>query len=147
MTFRWKDYRVKAGGKGKTRYKAMSLSPQQFMRRFLLHVLPGGFHRIRHCGHAMVILQTFVRGAVIRARHHDRSSESEPARDADHHKVVGRLASYVRACAGGPAMRQPCPPTAPPPAPVCSSLTCEVTSTVPTLVAPSVHQRSNHHSV
>jgi hypothetical protein len=46
VTFRWKDYRAK----GKTRYKAMTLSPEEFMRRFLLHVLPSGFHRIRHYG-------------------------------------------------------------------------------------------------
>ena len=46
VTFRWKDYRAK----GKTRYKAMTLSPKEFMRRFLLHVLPAGFHRIRHYG-------------------------------------------------------------------------------------------------
>ena len=46
ITFRWKDYRAKE----KTRHKAMTLSPQEFMRRFLLHVLPGGFHRIRHYG-------------------------------------------------------------------------------------------------
>lgn len=46
VTFRWKDYRAK----GKTRHKAMTLNPQEFMRRFLLHVLPGGFHRIRHYG-------------------------------------------------------------------------------------------------
>jgi hypothetical protein len=46
VTFRWKDYRAK----GKTRYKAMTLAPEEFMRRFLLHVLPSGFHRIRHCG-------------------------------------------------------------------------------------------------
>jgi Putative transposase/Transposase zinc-binding domain len=114
VTFKWKDYRAK----GKTRYKAMTLAPEEFMRRFLLHVLPGGFHRIRHygllangsrkanlalarellhvmpaqaapvdkdeqagelpvaappafvcrhCGHAMMILQTFVRGELIRA--------------------------------------------------------------------------------
>jgi Putative transposase len=50
VTFRWKDYRVKGGAKGKTRHKAMTLSPPEFMRRFLLHVLPGGFHRIRHYG-------------------------------------------------------------------------------------------------
>jgi hypothetical protein len=36
--------------KGRTRYKAMTLAPEEFMRRFLLHVLPGGFHRIRHYG-------------------------------------------------------------------------------------------------
>lgn len=46
VTFRWKDYRVK----GRTRYKTMTLSAEEFMRRFLLHVLPGGFHRIRHYG-------------------------------------------------------------------------------------------------
>jgi hypothetical protein len=109
VTFRWKDYRAK----GKTRHKVMTLSPQEFMRRFLLHVLPGGFHRIRHygllangsrranlrlarellhvaplppdqatgeqsdepaptfvcahCGHAMVVLQVFLRDCSIRA--------------------------------------------------------------------------------
>jgi Putative transposase len=46
VSFRWKDYRAK----GKTRYKAMTLDPGEFMRRFLLHVLPGGLHRIRHYG-------------------------------------------------------------------------------------------------
>jgi hypothetical protein len=46
VTFRWKDYRAK----GHTRHKAMTLAPEEFMRRFLLHVLPGGFHRIRHYG-------------------------------------------------------------------------------------------------
>ena len=46
VTFRWKDYRLK----GRTRYKTMTLSAPEFMRRFLLHVLPGGFHRIRHYG-------------------------------------------------------------------------------------------------
>lgn len=46
VTFRWKDYRAK----GRTRHKTMTLEPQEFMRRFLLHVLPVGFHRIRHYG-------------------------------------------------------------------------------------------------
>jgi hypothetical protein len=46
VTFRWKDYRAT----GKTRYKAMTLTADEFMRRFLLHVLPSGFHRIRHYG-------------------------------------------------------------------------------------------------
>ncbi len=108
VTFRWKDYRAK----GRTRHKTMTLEPGEFMRRFLLHVLPGGFHRIRHygflancnrsgslalarqllhappapeplpadarddtpptficshCGHPMVVVQTFVRGGSIRA--------------------------------------------------------------------------------
>jgi len=114
VTLRWKDYRAK----GKTRYKPMTLAPEEFMRRFLLHVLPGGLHRIRHygllangarksnlalarellhvlpeqvvpvnsktdaaevtiaappaficrhCGHAMIIVQTLMRGRSIRA--------------------------------------------------------------------------------
>ena len=46
VTFRWKDYR----SKGKTRHKTMTLESDEFMRRFLLHVLPSGFHRIRHYG-------------------------------------------------------------------------------------------------
>ncbi|BCF95168.1 IS91 family transposase [Paraburkholderia largidicola] len=46
VSFRWKDYREK----GRTRYKAMTLESSEFMRRFLLHVLPAGFHRIRHYG-------------------------------------------------------------------------------------------------
>jgi hypothetical protein len=46
VTFRWKDYRAK----GRTRHKTMTLATGEFMRRFLLHVLPGGFHRIRHYG-------------------------------------------------------------------------------------------------
>jgi hypothetical protein len=117
VSFRWKDYRANKGGRGKPRHKAMTLSPPEFMRRFLLHVLPGGFHRIRHygllangnrrdnlalareslhvappsldesadkpvdepsavpvptfvcahCGHAMVVLQVFLRDCSIRA--------------------------------------------------------------------------------
>ena len=46
VTFRWKDYRVE----GPARYKTMTLATDEFIRRFLLHVLPGGFHRIRHYG-------------------------------------------------------------------------------------------------
>ncbi len=43
---RWKDYRAK----GRTKHKTMTLAPGEFIRRFLLHVLPSGFHRIRHYG-------------------------------------------------------------------------------------------------
>ncbi len=46
VTFRWKDYRAK----GQTRHKTMTLEHDEFIRRFLLHVLPSGFHRIRHYG-------------------------------------------------------------------------------------------------
>jgi hypothetical protein len=46
VTFRWKDYRIDGPG----RWKTMRLHPHEFIRRFLLHVLPKGFHRIRHYG-------------------------------------------------------------------------------------------------
>jgi hypothetical protein len=46
VTFRWKDYR----SKGRERQKVMTLSSDEFIRRFLIHVLPSGFHRIRHYG-------------------------------------------------------------------------------------------------
>lgn len=46
VSFRWKDYRAK----GRTRHKTMTLTADEFMRRFLLHGLPTGFHRIRHYG-------------------------------------------------------------------------------------------------
>jgi hypothetical protein len=44
VRFGWKDYRD--NGKRKT----MTLETGEFIRRFMLHVLPDGFHRIRHCG-------------------------------------------------------------------------------------------------
>jgi hypothetical protein len=46
VSFRWKDYRID----GLARWKTMTLAPFEFIRRFLLHVLPKGFHRIRHYG-------------------------------------------------------------------------------------------------
>ena len=46
VTFKWKDYRIK----GRNRLKTMTLDAAEFIRRFLLHVLPSGFHRIRHYG-------------------------------------------------------------------------------------------------
>ena len=46
VAFRWKDYRIH----GPDRWKTMRLHPHEFIRRFLLHVLPKGFHRIRHYG-------------------------------------------------------------------------------------------------
>ena len=46
VTFSCKDYRIEGPG----RYKTMTLKPDEFIRRFLIHVLPNGFHRIRHCG-------------------------------------------------------------------------------------------------
>ena len=46
VTFKFKDYRIEGPG----RYKTMTVTPSEFIRRFMLHVLPKGFHRIRHYG-------------------------------------------------------------------------------------------------
>ena len=46
VAFRWKDYRIKSGD----RQKVLRLATPEFIRRFLIHVLPDGFHRIRHYG-------------------------------------------------------------------------------------------------
>src|ERR1700737_3835079 len=46
ITFKYKDYRIQ----GPERYKHMTLATDEFIRRFLMHVLPAGFHRIRNYG-------------------------------------------------------------------------------------------------
>jgi hypothetical protein len=46
VTFKWKDCRRE----GRERYAVMTLDTHQFIRRFLMHVLPQGFHRIRYYG-------------------------------------------------------------------------------------------------
>jgi hypothetical protein len=46
VTFKYKDYRID----GPSRYKTMTLATDEFIRRFLIHVLPKGLHRIRHYG-------------------------------------------------------------------------------------------------
>src|SRR5947209_19768639 len=46
VTFKYKDYRLD----GSARYKTMTLATDEFIRRFLIHVLPKGLHRIRHYG-------------------------------------------------------------------------------------------------
>jgi len=61
VAFRWKDYRIKSGD----RQKFMCLATPEFIRRFLIHVLPDGFHRIRHYG----LLASAARKAnIIRIR-------------------------------------------------------------------------------
>jgi len=61
VSFRWKDYRIE----GSDRWKTMTLTPHEFIRRFLMHVLPSGFHRIRHYG----LLASGARAAnIARAR-------------------------------------------------------------------------------
>jgi hypothetical protein len=61
VTFTWKDYRAE----GRDRHKVMTLATHEFIRRFLLHVLPDGFHRIRHSG---LFANGQRREAIARAR-------------------------------------------------------------------------------
>jgi predicted Zn-ribbon and HTH transcriptional regulator len=82
VTFKWKDYRID----GSDRYKRMTLAADEFIRRFLIHVLPKGLHRIRHYG-------LFAKGAcadnIARAREllAAPKPQGEPVDDAaDHNK-------------------------------------------------------------
>jgi hypothetical protein len=50
VTFRWKDYRARGKAPGKSWIKSMTLPAEEFIRRFLIHVVPSSFHRIRHYG-------------------------------------------------------------------------------------------------
>ncbi len=61
VTFKYKDYR----SKGRERQKTMTLKPHEFIRRFLIHVLPTGFHRIRHYG---LFANANRAGNIVRAR-------------------------------------------------------------------------------
>jgi predicted RNA-binding Zn-ribbon protein involved in translation (DUF1610 family) len=76
VTFKWKDYRAK----GRCRYKTMTLATDEFMRRFLLHVLPSGFHRIRHYG---LIANTARKDNLARARELLMSEQSVPSTEAE----------------------------------------------------------------
>jgi hypothetical protein len=111
VTFRWKDYRAK----GRTRYKTMTLAPAEFMRRYLLHVLPGGFHRIRHYG----LLANGTRTASLaRARQlldapapPAPSVEDDPGTDAPPPRVICRHCGHpllvVETLARGASIRAP----------------------------------------
>ncbi len=61
VTFRWKDYRLD----GRDRQKRLTLATDEFIRRFLIHVLPKGFHRIRHYG---LLARGACAGNIERAR-------------------------------------------------------------------------------
>jgi hypothetical protein len=77
VTFKWKDYRIE----GRDRYKQMTLATDEFIRRFLIHVLPKRFHRIRHYG---LLANTSGADNIARAREllAAPKPQSEPA-DAD----------------------------------------------------------------
>jgi Putative transposase/Transposase zinc-binding domain len=93
VNFKWKDYRRD----GRDRYKTMTLDAQEFIRRFLIHVLPRGFHRIRHYG----LFASAARAKniarireLLGAAHADKA---EPAELADQTPV----SSHQCPCCGG----------------------------------------------
>ena len=88
--FRWKDYRAK----GRTRQKTMTLSADEFMRRFLLHVLPTGFHRIRHYG---LLANAGRRESLAKARALLKVPPPEPVSDES---VPSPLPTFVCRCCG-----------------------------------------------
>jgi hypothetical protein len=91
VTFKWKDYRAN----GHDRQKVMRLETPEFIRRFLIHVLPSGFHRIRHTG--------FLANGVRRARIADiREFLKAPSEQAEDDGKKSRDHAT-------PALRQPCP--------------------------------------
>ncbi len=94
VTFRWKDYRAK----GRDRQKIMTLGVHEFIRRFLIHVLPQGFHRIRYYG-------LFANGG--RAENLDRTREllcvPTPQREPDNVNAdEPPMLSYPCPSCGGP---------------------------------------------
>ena len=97
VAFRWKDYRIKTGD----RQRVMRLATDEFIRRFLLHVLPDGFHRIRHYG----LLAGATRKATI-ARIRTLLGEASPARDRDPQspgvEVIPLTLRQPCPCCGGP---------------------------------------------
>ena len=92
IAFRWKDYRIEGPG----RWKTMSLLPHEFIRRFLIHVLPKGFHRIRHYG----LFANGNRAANI-AKARALLAVAAPAKVAEPEKVVVPSEPRVLPC--------PCP--------------------------------------
>lgn len=92
VTFRWKDYRAA----GATRHKTMTLAADEFMRRFLLHVLPGGFHRIRHYG---LIANSGRRENLARARELLHVAPAPPKDDAP---AEPAQPAFVCPCCGAP---------------------------------------------
>jgi hypothetical protein len=83
VTFRWKDYRIK----GRDRLKTMTLESGEFIRRFLLHVLPTGFHRIRHYGLFAGAVRTRnidrVRQLLAASTNSSERSRAQPDREAE----------------------------------------------------------------
>jgi hypothetical protein len=95
IAFRWKDYRVD----GPDRWKTMRLHPHQFIRRFLLHVLPKGFHRIRHYG-LFAATNRAESIATARALLNVAPPDAAPQQQPDVAPDTPRLLPYPCPCCG-----------------------------------------------
>ena len=93
VAFRWKDYRIDGPG----RWKTMRLHPHEFIRRFLLHALPRGFHRIRHYG---------LFAGTVRARNIERVRQALAAPKAPGKRSSAEVDSDAEP--PSPASRCPC---------------------------------------
>jgi hypothetical protein len=83
VTFRYKDYRIEGTG----RYKIMTLKPGEFIRRFLMHILPKGVHRIRHYG----LLASAGKADII-ARARELIAAATPAQTAQKQQAADSAA-------------------------------------------------------
>ena len=97
VTFKYKDYRLD----GSARYKTMTLPTDEFIRRFLIHVLPKGFHRIRHYG-----LLAKANHAANIARARELLGAPSPAKEPDSQPPEANATDQPR------ALPRPCPAAA-----------------------------------
>ena len=95
VTFKWKDYRAKQ----QYQHKTMTLTSDEFMRRFLLHILPSGFHRIRHYG---LLANTTRKENLARARELLMVKKTIETADADIAVGSDESVTYVCPDCGAP---------------------------------------------
>jgi hypothetical protein len=113
VTFRWKDYRTE----GPDRYKTMTLATGEFIRRFLIHVLPRGFHRIRHYG---LFAKASCAENIARAR--ELLAAPKPPGDGAEGAAVEQTPTLPCPCCGGRMViieifKRGCAPRTPPTTP------------------------------
>ena len=116
VTFRYKDYRRESA----ERYRTMTLPTDEFIRRFLLHVLPRGFHRIRHYG---LLASSGRRDNLARARELLGAPTPPPAPEPDEVEPANHRPACP--CCGGRMLIletfERCAQPRAPPRPTCSS--------------------------
>jgi hypothetical protein len=112
VSFSWKDYRHEA------KTKVMTLAADEFMRRFLLHTVPDGFHRIRHIGFLANGHRT-AKLALCRALLAATRPEPPPVEDyrERHRRLTGHDLAVCPDCGGLMRERGPLPQRPPPRAP------------------------------